>query len=753
MEEKHRGNHRRQHRRRRRHDPTVRTRVAIVGAGPAGLLLSHLLDAAGIPSVVIDQRSRDEIESTIRAGILEQGTVELLDTLGDASRVRTVGHRHDGIELRFAGEGHRIDFPSLVGRSVWLYPQHEVLKDLIAARLAAGQDLRFGVTADSIVDADTDRPRVIARDAEGQPFEIEAEFVVGSDGSRSVARAAVTGSSTGGYFREYPFAWFGILCEAPPSSDELIYSNSPDGFALISQRSATVQRMYFQCDPETDTAAYSEAQLWDELQKRVPGTTLKEGPIFQRDVLRFRSFVAHELLRGRVALVGDAAHTVPPTGAKGMNLAVADVRLLADALNALLLEGDARPLETYPERALQRIWKAQHFSWWMTSLLHVTPDATDFDRRRQLGELRSWSSPSTARPTWPRRTRAGRWPERARGRNPPPGRLPVADSDPLVGCCRRHFPARRGRRSTITKPPATSSAAASSPAPSGSSAPVTARPPALPVAFGAAAAPGAALDVGVGPAVALGVGVGVAVVLGGVGCRRRRRRRRHGILHRHRRLHEPVARDRTGHRERRARREGVGVDGIPPHLGLRQGLLVRRALAAHGVDGRGQRRSDPGLRLHGDGVGRDETVRLVGGQDAVVLRDGDGQDRAVTRRGGQVPLLHDGPVAGREARRAERHVALAAVVRRLVDEGEDAGIAVDVALVRTEHGRPLALDEGRRPPRGRDVGLAVADPAWRGSQSLPVRPNHGSFSGVIVPVRLCERSTRGMSAPSVTVKR
>ncbi|WP_431796076.1 FAD-dependent monooxygenase [Microbacterium enclense] len=229
--------------------PAVRTRVAIVGAGPAGLLLSHLLDAAGIPSIVIDQRSRDEIESTIRAGILEQGTVELLDTLGDASRVRTVGHRHDGIELRFAGEGHRIDFPSLVGRSVWLYPQHEVLKDLIAARLAAGQDLRFGVTAENVVDAETDRPRVIARDAEGQPFEIEAEFVVGSDGSRSVARAAVTGSSTGGYF-------------------------------------------------------------------------------------------------------------------------------------------DVRPLETYPERALRRIWKAQHFSWWMTSLLHVAPDATDFDRRRQLGELR-----------------------------------------------------------------------------------------------------------------------------------------------------------------------------------------------------------------------------------------------------------------------------------------------------------------------------------------------------------------------------
>lgn len=368
---------------------TTRTRVAIVGAGPAGLLLSHLLAESGIDSVVVDSRSRDDIEQTIKAGILEQGSVDLLSTVGTTSRVLTDGHRHDGIELHFDDEQHRIDFPSLTGRSVWLYPQHEVLVDLIAARLAAGQDLRFGSTVVSIEGVESELPQVRGTDAAGQPFTIEAEFVVGADGSRSTVRPYVAGARSSGYFKEYPFAWFGILCNAAPSSKELIYSNSSAGFALISQRNDTVQRMYFQCDPETDPNAMSDAEIWDTLQARVPGTDLIEGPIFQRDVLRFRSFVAGSLRKGRAALIGDAAHTVPPTGAKGMNLAIGDVVLLNQALTELLTNGNESPLDNYEKTASQRIWKSQHFSWWMTNMLHLTPESSGFDQRRQLGELRT----------------------------------------------------------------------------------------------------------------------------------------------------------------------------------------------------------------------------------------------------------------------------------------------------------------------------------------------------------------------------
>lgn len=364
---------------------TIRTQVAIVGAGPAGLALSALLHRAGIESIVLDPRSREDIEQTIKAGILEQGSVELLRALG-GSRVDTVGHRHDGIELRWNGTGHRIDFQALVDRAVWLYPQHEALIDLIALRLGEGGDVRFGVNVESVTEVDTPTPRVHATGPAGEPVEIVADVIVGADGSRSTVRTAVTGSPTGGYFREYPFAWFGILTEAPPSAAELIYSTTERGFALISQRSPSVQRMYLQCEPEQDPDAWSDGHIWDELQARVGGG-LQEGPIFKRDVLRFRSFVAHELRRGRAFLVGDAAHTVPPTGAKGMNLALADVVVLARAIEAFTTTGSEALFDSYAETISKRIWKAEHFSWWMTSMLHAAPDANDFDQRRRLGEL------------------------------------------------------------------------------------------------------------------------------------------------------------------------------------------------------------------------------------------------------------------------------------------------------------------------------------------------------------------------------
>jgi p-hydroxybenzoate 3-monooxygenase len=364
------------------------TQVAIVGAGPAGLLLSHLLSTAGVESIVIDCRAREEIETTVRAGILEEDTVRVLVAADASKRVLTVGQRHDGIELHFSGEGHRIDFAALVGRGVWLYPQHEVLQDLIAARLDDGQDLRFGLTARNIDDSGT-LARVEAVDADGGALVIEAEFIVGADGSHSVVREAVAGAPTSGHFREYPFAWFGILCEAPPSARELIYSNSESGFALISQRSATLQRMYLQCDPDLDLSAMTDEDVWHSLAARVAPHELIRGPIIQRDLLHFRSFVANRLQRGRLALVGDAAHTVPPIGAKGLNLAVADVLVLARALRALLRSGDPSLIERYPDDVLPRIWRAQHFSWWMTQMLHTAPDATDFDRHRQIGELES----------------------------------------------------------------------------------------------------------------------------------------------------------------------------------------------------------------------------------------------------------------------------------------------------------------------------------------------------------------------------
>ena len=366
---------------------TIRTQVGILGAGPAGLLLAHLLRKAGIDSVVIDARSREDIEGTVKAGIVESPAAEVLAESGVSDRIYREGMKHDGVEFHFDGRAHRFDFQELVGKSVYLYPQHEVLKDLIAARIRDGVTPLFEHTATSVEDAESDKPRIVGTTAAGEPFEIVADVVVGADGSGSIARIPVVGSQQGGYYREYPFAWYGVLVEAPPSAPELIYSRSDEGFVLISTRDQHIQRMYFQCDPLTDPTTVSDAEIWDKLQAGIEGTTLKQGPIFRKDVLRFRSFVAHELRKGRVFLMGDAAHTVPPTGAKGMNLAFSDVLWLNQALRSFFATGSEELMAAYPENALKRIWKAQHFSYWMTTMLHITPDATEFDKRRGLGEL------------------------------------------------------------------------------------------------------------------------------------------------------------------------------------------------------------------------------------------------------------------------------------------------------------------------------------------------------------------------------
>lgn len=368
----------------------TRTKVGIVGGGPAGLMLSHLLQAAGIDSVVIETRTREEIEHTHRAGILERDSVRLLLDSGVSDRVVRDGHEHRGIDLRFGGTSHRIDFQGLVGASTWLYPQTDVFIDLADARARDGGDVRYGVSETSVLDLTTDTPAMHFTDAEGLRHEVRCDLLVGADGSRSMTRQSVEGRKE--YFRQYPFAWFGILCEAPPSADELIYARSDRGFALISQRTYTVQRMYFQCSPDESTEDWSEDRIWSELQSRVAGDdglSLKEGRIFEKTVLPFRSYVCEPMRHGNLLLAGDAAHTVPPTGAKGLNLALADVRVLAECIEHFVRKHEDSALDEYTDRALARVWKAQNFSFWMTTLLHSLPEARDFDSRRQLAELES----------------------------------------------------------------------------------------------------------------------------------------------------------------------------------------------------------------------------------------------------------------------------------------------------------------------------------------------------------------------------
>jgi len=374
---------------------STRTEVAIVGGGPAGLMLSQLLHLAGIESVVLDTRTVETISTTHRAGILERDSVRMLVDAG-VDRVLRDGHRHEGISLRFGGVSHRIDFEALVGASCWLYPQTDVFIDLHARRAADGGDLRFGISDTEVLDIAEAQPRVRYTDADGVRHEVVADLVVGADGSRSMCRNLVDGAQR--YFREYPFAWFGVLVKAPPSAPELIYTRSERGFALVSQRTDEVQRLYFQCDPGEDPDAWSDDRIWAELQARLAGEDgfrLQEGPVLEKTVLPFRSFVQTPMRQGRLLLAGDAAHTVPPTGAKGLNLALADVRVLAEVVERVLRSGDEAALGDYTDRALARVWKAQHFSYWMTTMLHRierSPQSAEFaafDEQRQLGELTS----------------------------------------------------------------------------------------------------------------------------------------------------------------------------------------------------------------------------------------------------------------------------------------------------------------------------------------------------------------------------
>ncbi|GAA3464176.1 4-hydroxybenzoate 3-monooxygenase [Saccharothrix longispora] len=371
----------------------MRTQVAIVGAGPAGLLLSHLLSLHDIDSVVVENRSRAYVEARIRAGVLEQGTADLLTDAGLGDRLKTEGLRHDGIHLQWPGTRHRLDFRELTGRSVWVYGQTEVVKDLLAAR---HEHVHFEVSGTALHDLDTDRPSVSFTDSSGTPRRLTADVVVGADGFHGVSRETIPAALRTQWERHYPFGWLGILAEVPPSTDELIYAWHPDGFAMHSMRSPVLSRLYLQVDPAERIEDWSDERIWSALDTRLglDGWALDRGPIVDKGITPMRSFVSTPMRYGRLFLVGDAAHIVPPTGAKGLNLAVADVAVLARALEAFFGSGRTDLLDGYEERALHRVWRCTHFSWWMTTMLHTTGDA--LDRELQLSQLRYVCSSTAA---------------------------------------------------------------------------------------------------------------------------------------------------------------------------------------------------------------------------------------------------------------------------------------------------------------------------------------------------------------------
>ena len=365
----------------------MRTQVGIIGAGPAGLLLSQLLALQGIESVVLERHDRAYIEQRVRAGVLEHGSAETLREAGVGARMDELGMAHGGTELRFSRRRHRIDFEQLTGRGITVYGQQEIVKDLLAARIGAGGDIRFDVQDVRLAGLDTDRPSCRFVSA-GEQHQLECDVVVGADGFHGVSRGYLPDPTV--YERHYPFAWLGILAEAPPSSHELIYARHENGFALHSMRTPQIIRMYLQVSPDEDLAEWPDERIWSELHTRLStddGFALTEGPLLDKGITPMRSFVCTPMQHGRLFLAGDAAHIVPPTGAKGMNLAMADVRVLAHALGGYYADGRTDLLAAYTDTALHRVWRAMHFSWWMTTMLHVDPDEDEFGHQLALSQL------------------------------------------------------------------------------------------------------------------------------------------------------------------------------------------------------------------------------------------------------------------------------------------------------------------------------------------------------------------------------
>jgi p-hydroxybenzoate 3-monooxygenase len=366
----------------------MRTQIGIVGAGPAGLTLSHLLHLQGIDSVVLETHTRDYIEQRVRAGVLEQGTVDLLIQSGVGARLQREGLVHHGIELRFNRTGHRIDFANLVGKSITIYAQQEVIKDLVAARLAAGGRIIF--EAEAVGLQDIDKYPIIRYRQAGAMRELQCDFIAGCDGGHGISRHAIPPGTMRAHERVYPFAWLGILAQVPPASGELIYTYHERGFALLSMRSPEISRLYLQCDPKDEISRWPDDRVWDELRTRMAtgdGWELKDGPVLQKGITAMHSFVADPMQYKKLFLLGDSAHIVPPTGAKGLNLAVADVRVLAQALVNFYKYEDHDLLDRYSELCLRRVWKIQRFSWWMTSMLHCFQNEDSYAHHLHLAEL------------------------------------------------------------------------------------------------------------------------------------------------------------------------------------------------------------------------------------------------------------------------------------------------------------------------------------------------------------------------------